>query len=142
MTPDLKCRAEEVELVLRLVREWARNRKDVRGVALVGSQARGEAAKDSDVDLVILLDDPVRYAEADQWITELMPGTVVRRKQWGSLIERRVRLPSRLEVEINLARPSWAATDPVDGGTLAVVRDGMQILYDPSGYLNALIKLA
>ena len=33
----------------------------LRGVVLYGSEARGEAGADSDVDVLVLLDDPVDY---------------------------------------------------------------------------------
>jgi predicted nucleotidyltransferase len=35
----------------------------LRGVVLYGSQVRGDAAKDSDVDLLVLLDGPVDLGE-------------------------------------------------------------------------------
>ena len=35
----------------------------LRGVVLFGSVARGEAVEDSDVDVLVLLDGPIRYAE-------------------------------------------------------------------------------
>ncbi|MGH2704321.1 MAG: nucleotidyltransferase domain-containing protein [Actinomycetota bacterium] len=43
-------------------------RPDVCGVAIVGSWARGEARADSDLDLVILTEDPSRYTHADDWL--------------------------------------------------------------------------
>lgn len=33
----------------------------LRGVVLYGSEARGQAGPDSDVDVLVLLDDPVNY---------------------------------------------------------------------------------
>ena len=33
----------------------------LRGVVLYGSEARGEAGEDSDIDLLVLLDDPVDF---------------------------------------------------------------------------------
>src|SRR5690606_1092785 len=42
------------------------------------------------------------------------------------------------EVELGLADPAWAATDPVDPGTARVVGDGFLVLHDPAGALAAL----
>jgi predicted nucleotidyltransferase len=35
--------------------------KRLRGIVLYGSEARGEAGPDSDIDLLVLLDGPVHY---------------------------------------------------------------------------------
>ena len=47
--------------------------------------------------------------------------------------------PSGLEVEVGIAAPSWAATDPVDPGTRRVVEEGMRIIYDPEELLTRLV---
>jgi hypothetical protein len=47
-------------------------------------------------------------------------------------------LEDGLEVEVGIAEPVWAATDPVDPGTRRVVTDGLRILHDPDGRLAAL----
>ena len=59
-----------------------------------------------------------------------------------SRMERRVRLSSGLEIEFGFVAPSWATTDPVDPGTAAVVRDGVQSLYDPLGLIETLAAAA
>lgn len=46
------------EVKLRLT---ARHGSRLRGVILYGSEARGESRPDSDIDLLVLLDDPVDY---------------------------------------------------------------------------------
>jgi hypothetical protein len=125
--------------MLGLVAGWARRRSDVKGLALVGSYARGAARPDSDVDLVLLTDDPAPYLNDDKWLTALTPAMMMRTKRWGAVVERRFRLESGIEVEINIARPSWANTDSADAGTLRVIRDGIRILYDPLGLLEKLI---
>lgn len=61
------------------------------------------------------------------------------RERWGPLTERRFVLPSRLEVEMGVASPWWAATDPVDPGARKVVEDGISIVYDPGGVLARLL---
>ena len=47
------------EIKVRLERAHSRR---LRGVILYGSEARGEAKEDSDVDVLVLLDDPVDCA--------------------------------------------------------------------------------
>ena len=42
---------------------WASAQLDVQAIALVGSYARGEARDDSDIDLVLLTDQPQNYLE-------------------------------------------------------------------------------
>ena len=47
---------------------WASQQPDVQGVALVGSYARGAARDDSDIDLVILTEQPQTYLDDISWI--------------------------------------------------------------------------
>ncbi|MFU8851608.1 nucleotidyltransferase domain-containing protein [Micromonospora sp. SL1-18] len=129
-------RSREVRSVVDLVTGWASEHEDVRAVLVVGSWARGAARMDSDVDIVVLTDNP-RYAEPGVW-TDRLGGEVVRLGEWGPLREVRVRCPSGLEVEMGVVPVSWANIDPVDPGTRRVVSDGHRIAYDPQGVLAAL----
>ncbi|MEU2611590.1 nucleotidyltransferase domain-containing protein [Micromonospora sp. NPDC007271] len=129
-------RSREVRSVVDLVTGWAVERGDVNGVLVVGSWARGAARMDSDVDIVVLTDNP-RYAQPGGW-TGLLGGEVVRLGEWGPLREVRVRRSSGLEVELGVVPVSWADTDPVDPGTRRVVGDGHRIEYDPVRVLAAL----
>jgi predicted nucleotidyltransferase len=134
-------RAREFDAVVGAVAVWARLRPDVRGVAVVGSWARGEAHRDSDIDLVILTDAVPRYCEDDEWIRAAVgaDAEIVRRQTWGVVAERRARLRSGLEVEFGLAPLSWASTSPLDSGTASVVREGCVPLVDPDGRLARLV---
>jgi predicted nucleotidyltransferase len=127
-------RSQEVRSVIDLVSAWSVEHEDVHGVMVVGSWARDAARMDSDVDIVILTPD---YAEAHVW-TGLLGGEVVRLQEWGPLKEIRLRRPSGLEVEVGIAPPSWADTNPVDPGTRRVIDDGHRIEYDPVGLLAVL----
>ena len=128
----VKARKEEVDRVLRDATVWASARRDVAGVALVGSWARGTASDESDVDLVLLTDDPTGYTHREDWVAELFPSAqLMRTGDWGAIVERRLLLPSGLEVEVGVGSPSWAAVEPLDEGTRRVVRDGLRVLYDP-----------
>ena len=132
-------RAEEVRTLLRRLGAWAERRPDVCGAALVGSWARGTARVTSDVDVVLLTTEPARYVDDVDWLHDLGAVRLVRTRSWGAVTERRVALPSGLEVELGIGSPSWASTDPVDPGTRRVVADGLRGLYDRDGALARLV---
>ena len=132
-------RTDEVRTLLATLRGWAQGRPDVVAVGLAGSWAHGNARMDSDVDVVLLTEDRTLYLEDDAWVYEVGGVRLVWTRGWGPMTERRFALPSGLEVELGVAPPSWAATDPVDEGTRRVVADGVSIVYDPKGVLARLL---
>jgi hypothetical protein len=75
--------------------------------------------------------------ECDGWAREI-GGRSVGTRDWGAITERRLVLPSGLELDVGIGRPAWARTDPPDPGTLSVVRDGITVLHDPDGLLAEL----
>lgn len=129
-------RADEAGSVVRTVSGWAADHDDVRGIVVVGSWARDAARMDSDIDIVILTDEPAR-ADAQSW-ARLLGGHLVREQAWGVLREVRIQRPSGFDVEVGIVPLSWAHTDPVDAGTYRVINDGHRIVYDPDGALAAL----
>jgi uncharacterized protein len=134
-------RLAEYEAVLVAVREWASQQRDVKGVAVVGSWARGAARRNSDIDLVILTDRRQRYLEGGDWIAQAcgQKADLVRTQEWGALTERRVRISSGLEIEFGFTAPSWAATDPIDPGTAEVIRGGCAPILDENALFERLI---
>jgi predicted nucleotidyltransferase len=132
-------RRAEVDALLERATAWAARRRDVVALALVGSYARGADRPGSDVDLMVLTTEPARYLDREDWIGGLGAERLVTTRSWGAVTERRVALPSGLEVEVGLALPSWAAIDPVDSGSRRVMTDGNRVLYDPAGVLARFI---
>ncbi len=133
-------RQREFAELLRRTTHWAHTHPDVRAVAVVGSWARGEQRMDSDVDLVIVVNDVDPFLHDGSWIASLGGTAMVRTQQWGLAHERRFALPSGLEVEAGFVTGewTWTRTNPVDAGTRRVVTDGMDIVYDPHRILAAL----
>ncbi|MEO0561071.1 MAG: nucleotidyltransferase domain-containing protein [Chloroflexota bacterium] len=127
-----------------VVEGWAQQTSAIRAVALVGSYARGAQRPDSDVDLILLAQDPLAF-RATGWITQFdWSGldTDVDRwvdREYGAVWSRHVHLTNGLDVEFSFGELSWAATDPVDPGTRKVMTDGHRVLYDPDGLLAMLI---
>lgn len=138
LTPD---RVAEYGRVVRAVTAWATRRRDIIGVAVVGSWARGQARMDSDVDLVVLTDDWEPYVSNTSWVAAAVggPADLVRTRRWGPLTERRVALPSGLEVEFGFVPTSWARVHPVDPGTAQVVGAGCLPVVDPESVFARLL---
>jgi predicted nucleotidyltransferase len=54
--------------ILEVIIGWEKVHEDIRGVAMVGSHARGTARRDSDIDLVVLADNPEAFRTDGSWI--------------------------------------------------------------------------
>jgi len=104
-TSTMEPRCGEVDALLWVVTDWGSRRPDVAAVALVGSWARGTATLGSDVDVVLLTDTPDRYLNRADWIVDLGAESVVRSARWGVIVERRLRMPSGLELDVGVGRP-------------------------------------
>ena len=130
------------EIVAPIV-SWARRRPDIRGLALAGSWARGAARPDSDIDLILLVDEPETFRRQG-WLDGITwhEGHVT---QWhdadyGVAWSRHLQLGDSREIEFTFCRPSWADIDPVDAGTVEVVLGGCRVLLDKSGLLEKLLS--
>jgi len=119
--------AQVVSDFLDRVTDWAAHQPTIAAVALVGSHARGAARPDSDIDLVLLCEEPHEFLAHTSWIHHF--GTVERchTEAWGVVTSLRVHYKESLEVEFGLTTLAWAAV-PVDPGTRHVVSHGMRIL--------------
>ena len=133
---------DQVSAILDGFVTWAMDDPSISAVGLVGSWARGEARDESDVDLVVLTTEPDRFLEHDDWFPAVgASAKLIRNEDFGVIQERRLLLPSGLEVEVGFGLPSWAATEPVDDGTRRVASEGMTILHDPLGLLRTLLDV-
>ena len=140
---DVDMLPPHVTQVVDAMREWASQRVDIVGVALVGSHARAAAGPDSDVDFVVITTNSESY-RARGWPMQIRwPAGDEVQPTWidvayGALWARHLVLASGTRVEVGFAAPAWTQTDPVDPGTAVVVRGGWVVLWDPSGILASL----
>jgi predicted nucleotidyltransferase len=118
---------------------WASSQPDVKGIALVGSYARGAARNDSDIDLVILTDQFPKYVEDLQWIELFGAVEKYQTEDYGNLTSIRVRYRNGTEVEYGITLPDWA-TIPLDSGTEQVIRDGIIVLFERGNLLSRHVK--
>jgi hypothetical protein len=125
-----------VSAFLELFSRWASAQPDVKAVALVGSYARDAATEGSDVDLLILAADVIKYIRDQSWASLFGEVAECQEEDWGQVTSLRTFYRDGLEVEYGFSTPDWADV-PMDAGSFRVVSDGMQILYDPLGILSA-----
>jgi len=114
---------------------WSMKRKDIRAVALVGSYAREAATEASDVDLVILVEDPQKYLTNTKWIKVFGAAITQNIEDYGKLISLRVWYENGLEIEYGFTTREWAKT-PLDKGTKRVISDGMRVLFEKEVLLS------
>lgn len=126
---------EAVAPLLRQVADWASARPEVHAVLLLGSHARGEARMDSDVDLMLLVDDPRPFTASWSWAAAFGEAERCCWESWGAVTSLRVWYVDGHEVEFGLATPEWAR-QPLDAGTAEVLRQGFVPLHDPEGFFR------
>lgn len=114
---------------------WAMARPDIQALALVGSFAKGTATKTSDVDLVIIAEDPRKYLTSIEWAGAFGSMITYRVEDYGKLTSLRVWYESGMEIEYGFTSVVWAQT-PLDAGTRRVIADGMRVLFDRTGLLT------
>jgi uncharacterized protein len=118
---------------------WAADQPDVQGIALVGSYARGAANDDSDIDLVLLTDQPQKYLADLKWMERFGTVEKYQTEDYGKLISIRAWYRNRPEVECGITTPEWAAI-PLDAGTHRVISDGMTVLFERGNLLSRHMK--
>ena len=114
---------------------WSNRRKDVRALGLVGSYARDLHQNASDIDLVIIVENPEKYLTETEWTRGF--GVVIAREieKYGKLTSLRVWYESGLEIEYGFTTRDWVKT-PLDKGTKKVINDGLRVLFEKEVLLS------
>lgn len=122
---------DEATELLTAVAAWARSRPDIFAAALVGSYARGEQTRASDVDVMLIAKDPDTLIQNTEWIEAF--GKVdgpAKKEEWGAVTSIHVLYESGPEVEFSIASKQWLEK-PLDEGTRKVLESGARTIYDP-----------
>lgn len=128
----------DVNKFITQVRSWAAQRPDILAVGYVGSWARGTAKPTSDLDVMILTNDPEPYITQSGWISFFGEVQKITQEDWGIVKTWRAFFDTAKEVEFNITTEAWSNIHPIDPGTQKVVSDGMEIIYDPQAILSQL----
>lgn len=114
---------------------WSTKRRDIRAAALVGSYARSAATDSSDVDLVIIANDPGKYISDTEWTRVFGVPITKKIDAFGNLTSVRIWYESGLEIECGFTTKEWIQA-PLDKGTKRVIDDGMRVLFEKEVLLS------
>jgi predicted nucleotidyltransferase len=97
---------EHIRNFLDVFVPWASAQEDIQAIALVGSYARGAARDDSDIDLVLLTDEPQKYLEDLKWMERFGLVEKHQTEDYGKLTSIRVWYQKGVEVEYGITVPA------------------------------------
>ena len=112
----------------------------MKALLLIGSYARGEAREDSDIDLVLLTDQPNKYLDDVTFARAFGITEKIEKEYWGRVTSLRIWYQDSFEVELGVTTPDWITGRPLDSGTLRALTDGAKVLIDNIGGIEELIK--
>jgi aminoglycoside 6-adenylyltransferase len=135
-----------MDLIAAAVTDWASERDDIHALAVVGSQARRDAPPDrwSDLDLILVVDDPVTYADDPEWVAEFGTPvlTFVEPTAMGDQRERRVLYQTGEDVDFPLIPLSALERLEDSENAAALLRRGFRVLLDRIELEGRLHRLA
>ena len=114
---------------------WATKRKDIRAAALVGSYAREELEKDSDVDLVIITETPQRYITNTEWTRVFGKPITKKIEKYDTLTSLRIWYESGLEIEYGFATRDWIQ-NVSENELKQITNDGLRVLFEKEKLLS------
>jgi predicted nucleotidyltransferase len=118
---------KKVDLFLGNFKEWSKQQTHIKGVAVVGSFARGDFHSNSDVDLTIIStnkDLTLEIIKNEFNFGNIESSTL---EEWGILTSLRIFYDNGLEVEYGVVTDQWVK-EPLDKGTKNVVKNGFKVV--------------
>ena len=126
-----------MELIEAAIADWAREQPDVHAAVVVGSRARQETPADrwSDLDVILIVDDPEPYAADAAWIEEFgRPAlTFLEETPVGSHRERRVLYEAGEDVDLPLFPLSALEQLEASENAAQLLARGYRVLVDEIG---------
>jgi aminoglycoside 6-adenylyltransferase len=135
-----------LELVAAAIADWARERADVKAAVVVGSQARADVPADrwSDLDVILLVDDPEPYAADATWVEEFGRPvlTFLEETPVSGQCERRVLYEDGEDVDLPLFPLSALERLDESENAAHLLARGFRVLVDEIGLAERLARAA
>jgi predicted nucleotidyltransferase len=138
--------ASEAESLIALIEALVWERNDLRAMAVCGSWARGNPRADSDLDILIITQDPTPLRRSQKWIQEIqfyeagfeyIDHEIA---EYGAVWSAHIELKPGAELELTVAEENWASVDAMDMGTRSVITDAFKIIVDKDGALHRAVN--
>ena len=138
-----------MDRITEQVMAWGQPRHDIRAAFIVGSRARAEHPADdwSDLDVVIVADDPQPYLASAEWLSAIGEArlTFLEPTAVGGLTERRALFEGGLDVDFTfipagLVQHMLEHTIPAE--VALVFQHGVRILFDKDASIADLVLVA
>lgn len=123
--------------MLKDIKQWAENEKQVESIIVVGSYARGTYKKTSDIDLVIITSNKKEMLKNQNFIKVFGDVNKSQIEYYGACTSIRVWYKDGKEVEFGIVNPTWIEK-PLDNGTNKVLSDGFKVIIDKKDYFKDL----
>ena len=115
--------------------DWVSTQSHIEAVALVGSYANGTASEESDIDLILLVQDPDKLIDDIKWVNQFGVVSNNQIEHYGKVTSIRAWYSNGPEVEFGITYPTWASS-PLDNGTQQVINNGMKVLFERKPILS------
>ena len=123
--------------MLKDIKQWAENEKQVESIIVVWSYARGTYKKTSDIDLVIITSNKKEMLKNQNFIKVFGDVNKSQIEYYGACTSIRVWYKDGKEVEFGIVNPTWIEK-PLDNGTNKVLSDGFKVIIDKKDYFKDL----
>ena len=123
--------------MLKDIKQWAENEKQVESIIVVGSYARGTYKKTSDIDLVIITSNKKEMLKNQNFIKVFGDVNKSQIEYYGACTSIRVWYKDGKEVEFGIVNPTWIEK-PLNNGTNKVLSDGFKVIIDKKDYFKDL----
>ncbi|HOF34087.1 MAG TPA: nucleotidyltransferase domain-containing protein [Spirochaetota bacterium] len=124
----------EIEAINYKLNLLAEKNTDILAVLLVGSYARNKQHEKSDIDIMVITTDEMKYFSDYNWIKQFAETDVIEKENWGIVNTLRF-FSGQTEIELNICSTEWI-TLPLDTETERVLLDGYKIIFERNDSLH------
>lgn len=126
---------EVVNEKMELVKKWILNEESILLGLLIGSYARGEQRDDSDIDYILMVDNPDEFMLNTNWIKFFGVVVSAQSEVYEEVNALRVYYQDNIELEFGFVKKDWLEM-PMKEATREALSGGYEVLKDMNGQIK------